>query len=349
MVMAESDLEQILGLMDRLEAADKMKLLFHVHDAVAAQPLEDWGALLRLRDQSLHGRRKTDQVDPAEQDLVTILGRYLSSLESLEDCERLLMPIVTSYEMGHGKACLDQAMLAVTIHTNDDAAMKEIKLSFETYYELDRFIRKIQKTGAALAITARSLFIVAFTLFDSLVSDLMRLVLSTRPEILEASERTLTLKDILSFGSIDSVRRQYIEKEVEALLRESYAEQFNRMESRFGMKLRQDLSIWPEFIEMGQRRNLFVHCDGRVSRQYLTVCEQHQVSWSEQGMPEEGTQIQLSRSYFLRAIAVLHEMGLKLGQVLYRKHFPGSSPWRIASSTITFTTCYSMNAGSLLK
>ena len=62
-----------------------------------------------------------------------------------------------------------------------------------------------------------------------------------------------------------------LEKEIESLRRKSYIEQFKELETKFSIKLTK-FDRWPYFIESAQRRNLFTHCDGIVSKQYLDVC-----------------------------------------------------------------------------
>src|SRR2546423_10410038 len=52
-----------------------------------------------------------------------------------------------------------------------------------------------------------------------------------------------------------------------------------RLAHFFRTLLRKDLPIWPVFVEVTERRNLFAHCSGKVSAQYLTVCDNHGVKF----------------------------------------------------------------------
>lgn len=155
--------------------------------------------------------------------------------------------------------------------------------------------------------------------FDSFVSGLIRLFYETKPDALNASEKTLTLAELSEFGSIDAAREYIIEKEIESVLRKNHSDQFDWLEAKFGLPLRKDLAIWPDFIEITERRNLFVHNDGIVTRHYLLSCQ-------KVGVPLEGIKrghrLEASLAYFAKAHDVVHELAVKLGHVSWRKIVP---------------------------
>jgi hypothetical protein len=124
----------------------------------------------------------------------------------------------------------------------------------------------------------------------------------------------------MSFGSLDIAREYLIEKEIETILRGSHDDQFTWMENRFSLPLRKDLSIWPTFVEMTERRHLFVHCDGTISSQYLSVCGKHNVNMETK--LAVGQQLGVNKIYFEQSVDCILEIGVKLGHVLWRKLQP---------------------------
>lgn len=82
------------------------------------------------------------------------------------------------------------------------------------------------------------------------------------------------------------------------------------------MSLRKDLPIWPTFIELTERRNLFVHCNGSVSNQYLAVCKTAGVSVNDCAV---GVELNVTAEYFQNAYDCIYELGFKLAHVLWRK------------------------------
>ncbi len=145
-----------------------------------------------------------------------------------------------------------------------------------------------------------------------------------KPELLKSSDRELTFSQLSDFGSIEEAKEYLLEKEVETLLRRNHSEQFDWLENKFAIKLRVDLPIWPTFIEVTERRNLFVHSDGVVSRQYLKVCREHGVSLGAE--TKQGLRLDVPHPYFRLAYEALFEIGVKLGQVLWRKLKPTDAP-----------------------
>jgi hypothetical protein len=124
----------------------------------------------------------------------------------------------------------------------------------------------------------------------------------------------------LEFTSIAEARECILEKEVESVIRKSHAEQFQWMENKFAVPLRKDLDSWPKFIELTERRNLFVHTGGIVSSQYLKVCQEHGVVFST--TPTIGNELGLAPAYFKEAVDIVFEIGVKLAHVLWRKLKP---------------------------
>jgi hypothetical protein len=160
--------------------------------------------------------------------------------------------------------------------------------------------------------------------YDAFLGNLVSALFRIKPELLKSSDRELTFSQLSDFGSIEEAKEYLLEKEVETLLRRSHSEQFDWLENKFAIKLRVDLPIWPTFIEVTERRNLFVHSDGVVSRQYLKVCREHGVSLGAE--TKQGLRLDVPHPYFRLAYEALFEIGVKLGQVLWRKLKPTDAP-----------------------
>lgn len=107
-----------------------------------------------------------------------------------------------------------------------------------------------------------------------------------------------------------------VDKEVENVLRKSHHDQFSWMENFFNMKLRDNLDIWPSFVEICERRNLLTHTGGYVSQQYLDNCKSHKHSVSDIKI---GDKLSVSSEYFSSSVNVISEIGIKLCYVMWRK------------------------------
>lgn len=164
-------------------------------------------------------------------------------------------------------------------------------------------------------------FVVAFvSQFDAYIGSLIRTMFLIKPELLNSSEKNMLFSDLINFQSIEEAREFIIEKEVESVLRESHLKQFKWLENKLGITLRRDLPSFSDFIEITERRNLFVHCNGSISAQYIEICKENQVKDIES--LKVGLKLNATPSYFSKCYSVLFEIGVKLGQVIWRKLKP---------------------------
>ena len=180
--------------------------------------------------------------------------------------------------------------------------------------------KRVRQTSIAYSVVPRSFQVSLVSSYDAFLGKLISSLFQLRPELLRSSDRTFTYSQLAEFSSISEARDQLLEKEVETLLRKSHSEQFDWLESKFAVKLRVDLPIWPTFIEVTERRNLFVHADGIVSSQYLKVCREQGVALENE--TKAGVQLEVPQKYFEIAHEAIFEIGVKLGQVLWRKLQP---------------------------
>jgi hypothetical protein len=185
---------------------------------------------------------------------------------------------------------------------------------------LRRLTARVQKTSLASQLVPRSLLVSLVSQFDAFIGKLIRQLFKLRPEILNASANALTFAQLVAFSSLDDARDYVVDKEIEQVLRKSHAEQFDWFENKFDLPLRTDLKAWPLFVEVTERRNLFVHTDGIVSHQYIEVCKRN--SCDTVADVRVGQTLQVTKDYFVAAHECLFEIGVKLAQVLWRKLNP---------------------------
>lgn len=164
-----------------------------------------------------------------------------------------------------------------------------------------------------------SLFIGMFSSFDAFIGHLLTAIYKKKPELIKSFGKEVTVSEVCKYASIDDFLDSMLEGMIETFRRKSYSEQLIELESSFNIPLRK-FSRWPSFVEAAQRRNLFTHCDGIVSAQYLNICSKEGYSFTHPIC--EGDRLELGPDYFLPTCELVMEAGLKLGQTLWRKIFP---------------------------
>jgi hypothetical protein len=250
---------------------------------------------------------------------VTLFTRHVDSLRgSLPALMFLLQEIAKRV-----KKDLDE-FERINCNIKLEEAKKTVEVTPEHYKRWSKLDDRNERYDMARVLVPRSLFVSLVSQYDAFLGRLLRAVFILRPEVLNSSERTFTFTQLQTFASIDDAREFLIDKEVETVLRSSHADQFKWMEQRFDLPLTKGLAVWPLFIELTERRNLFVHTDGVVSRQYITVCQQH--GYSPPSDIREGAYLQVPQKYFETAYETVYEIGVKLAHVLWRKLLPDQRP-----------------------
>ena len=253
------------------------------------------------------------------------LDNFLRHLESLKDTFPMSMLLLDPY---HRKANKE---FEIFIKKNvddieDEEGNKFIGINYEDKHTYDRLHKSAYISGIAQKIIPQSLFVSLISQYDSFLNQLLRLVYQIKPEILNSSQKNLTFSEMVELGTLENARDYIIEKEVESVLRESHTYHFEYLENKLGerdkpMTLRKKLPIWSTFIEVTERRNLFVHCDGIVSSQYIKNCEKNNVD--EIDKIKVGDKLRVTPEYFIQAYRCLFEISTKLTHTIWRKLLKG--------------------------
>lgn len=193
----------------------------------------------------------------------------------------------------------------------------ELSLKITEFSLFEKLERNAHISSLAPKILTESLFVSLISQYDAFFSKLLEAIFEIKPEILNQSERSLTLSQLKAIGSIEDAQEYIIEKEVETVLRDSHSKQFEYLETKLNMKLRENLPIWKTFIEITERRNLFVHNNGIVSNQYIKVCTDAKCEDIEKR--KVGTPLNCSLEYFASAYRCLYELAVKLTHTIWRK------------------------------
>lgn len=190
----------------------------------------------------------------------------------------------------------------------------DVKVLSDAYREYDRLME-----SKLLSLTARSFFIGIFSEYDKFIGNLLEVIYQKKPELYRGIKKEVSLTDLLDYSSIDDIKHEMLEQEIDAFRRGSYIEQFSEIEKKFEINLKK-FDDWQKFIEFAQRRNIMTHNGGCVSKQYLYVCEKEGLIFDKR--PEIGDELDLKPDYMFDSIRTISKIGLMLGHTLWRKIFP---------------------------
>lgn len=245
------------------------------------------------------------------------VSEFLHDLEGIKSAAQIVCPLIQKLAHETSKE-LQQVVEPFRVKSEDNGR--------ETYlvpFAADKIFRGIRRnhklTCSAFVQTPRALFVAMVSAFDAYLGRLLRSIFILKPELIHASQRSFSYSDLVRLESVEEALEHIIAQEIDSFLRNSHIDHFDWLESRLSIPLRKDLPSWSTFVELTQRRNLYVHCDGLVSKQYLDICKRN-------GFPLDGVAVGIPLSidakYFNKSFSCLFEIGVKLAHVSWRKLAP---------------------------
>jgi len=175
--------------------------------------------------------------------------------------------------------------------------------------------RRKARSQRAIELIPPSYLVSLVSAFDTFFAGLVRCFYDIFPEKLLESELPFLYRDLQTFTDLRDIKNIIIDKNVETLLRDSHEEQFNWFSKALGVSTLKSFDGWSDFIELTERRNLFVHSNGTVSEQYITICKKHSALQKD---IIAGNQLSVDKSYFEKAYKILYKTAIMLTQMLLR-------------------------------
>ena len=249
-----------------------------------------------------------------------IILKAISNLDGIVNSAKMFLPLALKEEAKSIEKLREDAQNMIQKLTK----LKENKdltreVFFKTLYKVEKFKDNFQriKNTSTSKILINSYFFNIFSIFDIFLGDLLYRIYSKKINLLKSSEKKISYENILEFNSIKKLRDSLIEIELDKFIRESNLDKFKILEDKFNIKLR-DFKDWNSFIECSQRRNILIHCDGKVTKQYYNNCKQYEIT------PENikvGDKLVIDEKYLYKSLDIISEVVFILGQTLWRKLF----------------------------
>jgi hypothetical protein len=239
----------------------------------------------------------------------SLFKTFFLTMRTISRTHKKMLSILDEFEVKHCEKL-----------ESDNGENYTIKIPENYFRRWTKINQEIKQISLSAKLVPASFMSSLISQYDAFLGQLIKVLFDLNPEMLNASERNLSYAQLAEFDSIPEAREYIVEKEIETVLRKSHSEQFDWLEKKFDLPLRKDLSIWPVFIEVTERRNLFVHTRGIVSSQYIKVCKQHNVA-----LPADikvGSELHASIDYMVEAHSCIFDMGVQLAHVLWRKKSP---------------------------
>lgn len=261
---------------------------------------------------------KTDNsIDESQCIFREAINQYIDFLNSQMDSFPIIfntLAVNVATEASH----FDKFISEKDVKKEEDEEQVIYKVPLELGREFERLQKELYNSINSYSFVPKNTVVAMVSLYDAYIANLIECAYTIKPELLNASGKTFAFSDIIAFESLDNFKKHVMEKDIESILRESHDEQFKILSKRFDVPLTNDLPNFNNFIEITERRNLFVHTNGKVSSQYLKKCKSRPVDHKEKDV-QIGEELFATPEYVEQCYEILFEIGVKLGQVIWRK------------------------------
>lgn len=177
----------------------------------------------------------------------------------------------------------------------------------------------LNSTANGIAQLPKLLIIGIVSEYDVFLRKLIRTAIFYQKHAALQIDRSLSLKDLAAFSTIDEARDYLIDREVDAILHDDHLEQLLAVNKLFNVKIDVTDDCILRFLEICERRNLFTHNAGVVNERYLSKCKQFGVNTKDAKL---GDRLGVTSVYFRNAVSTIHELSIKTTQFLWRKLVP---------------------------
>ena len=244
--------------------------------------------------------------------LDNIITEYITAICCINDSFSEISTILTQKKNTANKS-MDSFIFNLKPANSEDFFNKlRNKPSYIKRYKT--FSKDIERSEQASNILPQSLFISIVSQFDVLIAQLIKFIYLYSENKLLESESQISFREVLQIGDIEKIKEKFINDRIDSVLRDSHSEQIKTLSKLIGDVSLDKVDFWGDFIEMTQRRNLFVHSKGVVSSQYISECKKANKSFD---MPI-GSMLKVDEEYFNHAFYVFFCMGVMLSQVISR-------------------------------
>lgn len=205
--------------------------------------------------------------------------------------------------------------------SSDENGNFQLDVPIEKIKEYKKICKRKCRAEKAFQLIPPSYIVTLVSLYDTFLAGFVRCIYSLRESLILESNISFSFRDIAEYGSIKEVKKNVIDNTIDKLFRDSHTEQIDWIEKAMDVKTLKQFSGWASFVELTERRNLFVHSDGMVSAQYLKECKK--CNYNTDGI-EIGSKLFADDSYFEDSYKLLYEMSVMMTQILLNKLYIGT-------------------------
>ena len=262
---------------------------------------------------------KENQKKPYEE-LLNATGKFLTDVASAREMFDTVVPVLKQQGEEFSKELENKVASMGAEFQHFQHTTKITSNVIWLSNEVRRITGKVSRIIRANNMFRRQSVVLLVSCLDEHVAEILRISYRTFPEKIKNRDRSLKYHEFIDARSINEIRDQFIESEIDALLRNSHLDQLDYLDKHFKIGIKEKFSSLANLAELVQRRNLFVHSGGVINRHYLEACKKSGYTLSED--QKLGEELHVSEKYFDRSVEIVYELGLYIAQSITRRLFP---------------------------
>ena len=249
--------------------------------------------------------------------------KFRNDLDCCREMFNLIAPILKKED-----ARRHREMERIGVEIESDGKEKKKRLTFEEVQEL---VSHIAKMETADRMFRQNTIVSIVSKFDEFLMVLLRCGFEENPNWLKNPDKSITYVQLLEIESIDRFVDELIKKEVDSLMRGSHHAQIALLDAKLKIGIQEHFEGWSEFLEITERRNLFVHSGGVVN----SIYRENAVALGYPTPTED--ELSATDDYVYRAIEIFYELSVRLIQGVSRRLFPKchtDADWKLNNQSV---------------
>lgn len=252
---------------------------------------------------------------------------FINELECIAEMISLVLPVLKSKDQERNER--------IKQLTKDFKEEDGKQINIVQPEGIKEFLTNIKKFKHGEVMFRQSIVTTIVTKFDELIMKLLKISFEKNSGWLKNPDKKITYKELLEIESLDKIKEEIIEKEISGLMHDSHYSQIIFLDSQLKLGIEDQFPLWKEFLEITERRNVFVHTGGRVSSKYLDNCKKWGIKIGDKC--KEGARLSAKDEYIKFSLDCFYELSVRLCQSIMRRLFPESyvdGDWYLNNRTV---------------